>query len=659
MKAPTTAQPRRLAEAIALGLILLLAAGLRFYRIDAQSLWYDEGNSARIAERSIQLILEGAAGDIHPPLYYLLLSLWRTVFGASETALRGLSAVSGIGLVALAWWLGRRLFGIRAGLAAAALLAVSPFAVYYSQEARMYALLALWAALASAWIVTLALPGDKVSWPGAALYALATAAGLYTHYAYPFVMIAQAMALAIAWPAKRALSSSKGPSHAGVWALRQAQDPSDALIRQPRAVIAWILANAAAIALFAPWLPIALRQIVGWSVAPQDYALGPAVVDALRWVVAGRTLALPEAALPLIALGLLAAVGLAAAPAVDSRRALIPFALLVVPFALLFVFKLYRESYLKFLLVCALPLALLAGRAVAVLSTRIGIRSDRLRWTRPAAFVGSLCLVAATLVGSLNNLYTNPAYARDDYRGIAQRVLADLRPGDRVWFSGPNQWEVYTYYDPDPARVFPVPYRPVSDAAADGALTPASAGASRIYTLFYGEREADPESRYERWLAERAYKAREEWVGNIRLATYAVNRNLASVSQGAAWQGGIGLASARADLAEVRAGDIIPLALTWTASSAPPANLSVFVHLGLADGPPVAQNDGAPAAGFRPTTSWRPGESIVDQRGVLITPATPPGRYTLFVGLYDPATGQRLKLTSSADRLALGDIMVK
>jgi hypothetical protein len=570
------------------------------------------------------------------------------VFGASEAALRSLSVVSGIGLVALAWWLGRRLFGIRAGLAAAALLAVSPFAVYYSQEARMYALLALWAALASVWIVMLALPGNKVTWPGAALYALATAAGLYTHYAYPFVMIAQAIALVIAWalsPGKRALSSSKGPG--------------ESLIRQPRALLAWALANAAAIALFGPWLPIALRQIVGWSVAPQDYALGPAVLDALRWVAAGRTLALPEAALPLIAFAALAAFGLAAGPAEGRRRALVPFVLLAAPFILLFVFKLYRESYLKFLLVCALPLALLAGRTIAVLSTRIGIRADRLRWTRPAAFVGSLALVSATLFGSLNNLYGNPAYARDDYRGIARRVLADLRPGDRVWFSGPNQWEVYTYYDPDPARAFPVPYRPASDAAADAALTPAAAGASRIYALFYGEREADPESRYERWLAERAFKAREEWVGNIRLATYAINRSLAPAGQGAAWQGGISLASARADLAEVRAGDIVPLALVWTVSAPPPVNLSVFVHLGPADGPPVAQNDGAPAAGFRPTTSGRAGERSLEQRGVSITPATPPGRHTLFVGLYDPATGQRLKLTSGADRLALGEIVVR
>ena len=516
----------------------------------------------------------------------------------------------------------------------------------------MYALLALWAALASVWIVSLALPGQRAGWPGAALYALATAAGLYTHYAYPFVMIAQAVALGLAWalsPARRALSPSKGPSLA---------EPGP-LIRQPVAMLAWVLANLAAIALFAPWLPIALRQIAGWSVAPQEYALGPAVLDALRWVVAGRTQALPEAALPLLAFAALAALGLAAGPFEGRRRALIPCVLLAVPFALLFAFKLYRESYLKFLLVGALPLALLAGRAVAVLSTRIGIRSDRLRWTRPAAFAGSLCLVAATLAGSLSNLYTNPAYARDDYRGIARAILADLRPGDRVWFDGPNQWEVYTYYDPDPARAFPVPYRPASDADADAALTRAALGAGRIYALFYGEREADPESRYERWLAGRAFKAREEWVGNIRFATYAINRALAPAGAGAAWQGGIALSSARADVSDVRAGDIIPLALTWTASSAPAADLSVFVHLGPADGPPVAQNDGAPGAGFRPTTTWRSGESIIDQRGVLIAPATPPGRYTLFVGLYDPATGQRLKLTTGADRLALGEVVVK
>ena len=53
-------------------LLLLLATGLRFYRLDAQSFWNDEGNAARAAERTIPLILAAAGGDIHPPGYYLL-----------------------------------------------------------------------------------------------------------------------------------------------------------------------------------------------------------------------------------------------------------------------------------------------------------------------------------------------------------------------------------------------------------------------------------------------------------------------------------------------------------------------------------------------------------------------------------------------------------
>ena len=85
---------------VLLVLVLLLAAALRFYRLDAQSFWHDEGNTARLVERSLHLIVEGAAGDIHPPGYYLLLRSWWLLAGSSEFALRSFSALCGVLTVA-------------------------------------------------------------------------------------------------------------------------------------------------------------------------------------------------------------------------------------------------------------------------------------------------------------------------------------------------------------------------------------------------------------------------------------------------------------------------------------------------------------------------------------------------------------------------------
>src|SRR5512141_2175655 len=179
-------------------LILILATALRWYRIDGQSFWNDEGNSARIAERSLQLITEAAAGDIHPPLYYYLLHFWRDVFGSSEIALRSLSAMLGLALVWLTYLIARRVFDAGIGLVAALVTAIDPFQIYYSQEARMYMLLAVIAAASTLTLIVLLEKWSKGQ--GArgkvilsplhlvtlsVLYAL----GLYTHYAFPFIVV--------------------------------------------------------------------------------------------------------------------------------------------------------------------------------------------------------------------------------------------------------------------------------------------------------------------------------------------------------------------------------------------------------------------------------------------------------------------------------------
>jgi hypothetical protein len=75
-------------------------------------------------------------------------------------------------------------------------------------------------------------------------------------------------------------------------------------------------------------------------------------------------------------------------------------------------------------------------------------------------------------------------------------------------------------------------------------------------------------------------------------------------------------------------------------------NAKVFVHLLDAAGQLVAQHDSEPVSGQRPTSTWKPGESIIDRHGVLLPDDLAPGEYQLVVGLYDPATGNRLLVTA-------------
>lgn len=585
-------------------LLLLLLAGaaaLRWHKIDAQSLWYDEGNSARIAERSVALIVAGAAGDIHPPLYYLLLKFWRAAFGGSEAALRAFSAVCGVLTVWFVQRTGRLIAGDRAAWAAGALAAVAPLAVYYGQEARMYALLALCAAMSS-WALFHLLRAPRAQW--AALLALATIAGLWTHYAYPFVMIAQGLGVLV-----RLRASGRG------------------------AFVRYVIANLVALAAFAPWAPIAATQLSGWSVAAQPYALREALLDAVRWVVVGRTLLL-EQALPALALVGAAMAAATAASNVRADERILLALQAVAPLALLFVFGLYREAYLKFLLVCTAPVFLLAGIGIAA-------ATERLRRGRAALAAVFTIAVAASLIPSLRNLYDDPAYARDDYRRIHAMVRDSGAAADSaVVFVAPNQWEVYTYYQGDDRNLYPLQYLPAYESFADQQLGPAAFGRPRLFALYYAERDADPDGWYERWLGTHIAKIHEEWVGNIRVALYSGANDYRTVAEDVRFGDAITLVRAEADL--TRSDGVVPVRLTWRTDRALNVRYKAFVHIGADDAPPIAQSDSEPQAGYAPTNAWPPGAEILDERGAWLRADAPAGRWGVFVGLYDAATGERL-----------------
>jgi uncharacterized membrane protein len=117
-----------------------LAAALRLYQLGVKSFWWDECFTYTVAaslplDVAWQAMIEDAN---KPPLYYLFMQLWRMLAGTSEYAFRFPSAAFGLLTVPIIYRLGRRLGGRAIGMIAALLLAVCPFHIWYSQDARMH-----------------------------------------------------------------------------------------------------------------------------------------------------------------------------------------------------------------------------------------------------------------------------------------------------------------------------------------------------------------------------------------------------------------------------------------------------------------------------------------------------------------------------------------
>lgn len=203
----------------ALLLLILLAFALRLYQLDQYSFWTDEGLTPERSGYSLPEILQNViyiqgyeTKDTHPPLYYLLVHLTRQLFGDSDFAFRYPSVLFGVLLVPLLWRFGRllddkvtRWQGDKVNtshpstlsplhLVSALLVAVNPLQIYYSQEARMYTLLVflgaggsylLWRALARPNPTRRQLARDL------GLYILLAGLALYTHYTAVFLIAIQ------------------------------------------------------------------------------------------------------------------------------------------------------------------------------------------------------------------------------------------------------------------------------------------------------------------------------------------------------------------------------------------------------------------------------------------------------------------------------------
>ncbi len=163
--------------------IFLLGMGLRLYGLDADSLWADEIATAARAQRDtgalVKAIASGAGAGVQLPLTYLVTRFFIVFFGDSEFILRFQAMLFGSLSILLAYKVGEILWARQEGLIAAFLLAVNPFHIRYSQEARHYALMTFLALLSVIFLLKSLQRNRMQLWIG---FVLCISLSLYNHY---------------------------------------------------------------------------------------------------------------------------------------------------------------------------------------------------------------------------------------------------------------------------------------------------------------------------------------------------------------------------------------------------------------------------------------------------------------------------------------------
>lgn len=643
---------------------VLFGFGLRIFHLQTQSLWFDEGWSWHLAGLPLGEMASATGADRSPPLYYAALHVWLKLAGETEFAMRYLSLMADVMAIALVAALVRALFRLwrgavdrtwRPALAAGLLYAACPFAVWYAQETRMYALVSAFCVLSSYWL----LRWLRVrKWPALAFSALAWLAAVYSHYYAIFLLPAQAIVVLMA---------------AGL--LREPALQQEWLWRARRMVVSWLFAVALAVLALVPWLLAAspgfayddgfafpLNTIHGrlaeWAVAlaggglarrlPEVWLLpgvGAVLAAALGFVVAGRWREL---------LVLLTLVVLPALSATIAVRLFYPYR------------SVFHPRYLIYVVppACAL-VAAMAGGAASL--------TPRARRLVPALGWVSIALIGVLWGPALAANYFDPAVARDDIRAATWHVVEALEPGDMVVMSRDNF--AVRYYYPTFAQQRPasrtwwiaMPEGLHGVLADDGALIDAinRFQPDRVRLLLWQDDVVDPQSMVESTLWPYGYEIGEYNFASIRLPLY---RLTALPIRGMPWQPASAIFGDQLELtgfwasSQAFAGDWFYVVLRWHTLRAPTTDYRVFVHILDADGQIRFQKDKQPLNDLLPTSRWRAGQTLRDAYATVVPPDLPAGDYEIVMGVYD-ASGARLPVRSSqateaGDAVWLGTLRV-
>ena len=419
-------------------LLVLLGAFLRFYRLGAQSLWVDELltiGAANIGGTLGREALSNIQGPLHAVLIHFIAKL-----STSELALRGLSALAGTATIPVIYLLGRDMAGRRTGLVAATLITVSPFAVWYSQVVRNYALLIFLASVSTlaAWRIMVA--GTR-SWRS---YAVTMTLALYSNLSAAFLWLAHAlfglgrlarMHRVMKWAATCVVIGLLAvPLMMALANWVEVDEVGDRVVVAPLADDGQLLRGATT---FSPMaIPYSLFTMV------YGYSLGPGASE----LHTGSPLAAFAGHLWLV----------------------VPAALLAVVVFLLGFVRLFRDGAAGRLVTSVIVVPFLGATVLALLN----IKPFNVRYVAVmlpvvvvtmAAGVVSLprlrgawlwCGVVLFSLLALGNYYFVPEYSREDVRGAAHYVAENEQPGDIILV--PVVRDVFRYYFEGSSRMFVV-----------------------------------------------------------------------------------------------------------------------------------------------------------------------------------------------------------
>jgi len=465
--------------------LVALGAFLRFYRLGAQSLWIDEVLTIQAAELGGDLGPREFFANIQGPLHALIIH-FAAMASPSARALRSVSAVLGTALIPVSYALGRTLVDRVTGLVAAVLVAVSPFAIWYSQEIRNYSLLMLFSGVATV-VVWRVVTEPKRSW---APYVLAAAVCVYSNLSAAFLVAAHALFAARRSLRERAFMRRSllafvvvtllaAPMLWGVSMWTEYAEVTERAAFAPEAEASELRRGDTTFSAMAvPYT--AFSMAYGFSLGPSLRELHE--LDPMEAVLRHRGLVVPAG----LALAFAFLLGLRR---LAERRPRLVFVLLillvpVVGTSLLAVFNIkpFNPRYLA----VAFP--------AFVLTVAAGVGSLR----RPAAFLLSGVFILFCLL-SLKGYYFDTTYWKEDVRAAAYYVQLHEEPGDIVLV--PVVRDVFNhYYDGSASRFVFYTGQAGSDAEVEARIEEWAEGARRLWYVAARTWDVDPEGRIGKYL---------------------------------------------------------------------------------------------------------------------------------------------------------------